>query len=64
MPNNKTLHKAIERHTNKIKNKRKALGYILTTEGKVKCLAKIKQIELKVLHIEQQLQYNFLMNRV
>ena len=63
MPNNKTLHKAIERYNKKIVTKSKALPFINTVEGRNKCLEGIAVITSKVLRIEQQLQFNYLMNR-
>jgi hypothetical protein len=66
MTNNKTLHKAIERHRNKIEAKSKALRYIKTKEGRDKCLERIKEIESKGIRLEQLLQFNYLvsLNRV
>jgi len=63
MPSNKTLHKAIERHNKKIKTKSKALPFIKTIEGRNKCLDGINQLASKVLRLEQQLQFSYLMQR-
>ena len=60
MPNNKTLHKAIERANKKITTKSKALPFIKTIKGRNKCLEAIKVLENKILTLEQQLKYNYL----